>query len=270
MTTAPELDRRHRGPGRRVLTAVEFDVLWEWLGLGATPVVLRLDSPGRTHAERRGIVATGWQGLRRRGLADLNGPDPEVVRLMHLLAVPSRQVELRMRLGRELRAVAAGHPGATALAVRQDATVTLSSATEPVGAALGALPSAKAGSAHAVALPSADLEAATADAGERRSLADALVERGLTEDDAEQLEAMLRGTTRRGQLSVLAADQWGVLHRLRKVVGVLDTRHGRYLMQRDTAADGVEWTTLAPTDTARLHARLAALLTEAQARAGRI
>ncbi|HEX4252165.1 MAG TPA: ESX secretion-associated protein EspG, partial [Pseudonocardia sp.] len=68
MTAAPELDQRHRGPARRVLTAVEFDVLWEWLGLGATPVVLRLDSPGRTHTERRGIVATGWQGLRLRGL----------------------------------------------------------------------------------------------------------------------------------------------------------------------------------------------------------
>ncbi|MDT7601622.1 MAG: hypothetical protein QOK26_3699, partial [Pseudonocardiales bacterium] len=38
MTAAPELDREYRGPARRVLTAVEFDVLWEWLGLGATPV----------------------------------------------------------------------------------------------------------------------------------------------------------------------------------------------------------------------------------------
>ncbi|WP_028925962.1 ESX secretion-associated protein EspG [Pseudonocardia acaciae] len=271
-TTAPALDRQYRGPGRRVLTAVEFDVLWEWLGLGATPVVLRLDSPGRTHAERRGIVATGWQGLRQRGLADINGPDPEVVRLMHLLAVPSRQVELRMRLGRELRVVAAGHPGATALAVRQDATVTLSSATGPVGAALGALPPARPGPAHAVALPSADLEAATAEAGQGggRTLAEALAARGLTEDDAEQVEAILHATSRRGQLSVLAADHWGVLHRLRKVVGVLDTRHGRYLMQRATAADGVEWTTLAPTDTNRLHARLDTLLAEAEADAGRI
>src|SRR3981189_2829157 len=97
MTTAAGVAQRPRGPARRVLTAVEFDVLWEWLGLGATPVVLRLDSPGRTHSERRGNVASGWQGLRQRGLADLSGPDPEVVRLMHLLAVPTHQVELRMR-----------------------------------------------------------------------------------------------------------------------------------------------------------------------------
>ena len=39
------------GPGSPlVLTAVEFDVLWEDLGLGPTPAVLRLASRGRTRA----------------------------------------------------------------------------------------------------------------------------------------------------------------------------------------------------------------------------
>lgn len=270
MTTAAELARSYRGPARRVLTAVEFDVLWEWLGLGATPVVLRLDSPGRTHSERRGIVATGWQGLRQRGLADLSGPDPEIVRLMHLLAVPTCQVELRMRLGRELRVAAAARPGTTALALRQDETVTLSSAAGPVSATLGALPAAAAGPGRAVTLPSADLEAATTEAGGPAPMAETLTRRGVDREDAERLEAMLRGVTRRGQLSVLAADQWGVLHRLPRVVGVLDTRRGRYLMQRNTAADGVEWTTLAPTDLPRLRDRLDALLAEVEARASRI
>jgi hypothetical protein len=272
MTAAPELDQRHRGPARRVLTAVEFDVLWEWLGLGATPVVLRLDSPGRTHSERRGIVATGWQGLRLRGLADLNGPDPELVRLMHLLAAPTHQVELRMRLDRELRVVASARPGSTALAVRQDGTVTLAASSGPVGAALSSLPASRAGGGRSVTLPSADLEAATAEAGPAAAdaLADALAARGVDAADAELVQAMLGDVTGRGQLSVLAADQWGVLHRLRKVIGVLDTRHGRYLMQRDVAADGVEWTTLAPTDLTRLRYRLDALLADAEARAIRV
>ena len=269
MTAAPELDRRSRGPARRVLTAVEFDVLWEWLGLGATPVVLRLDSPGRTHNERRGIVATGWQGLRQRGLADLSGPDPEIVRLMHLLAVPTHQVELRMRLGRELRVAAAARPGTTALAVRQDGTVTLSSASGPVSATLGTLPGTPAGTGRSITLPSGDLEAATGESAGGQAMAEVLVERGIDAEDAELVEAMLRGATRRGQLSVLAADQWGVLHRLRKVVGVLDTPRGRYLMQRDTAADGVEWTTLAPTDLTRLRYRMDVLLAEAEISAGR-
>jgi hypothetical protein len=269
MTAAPDVSREHR-PGRRVLTAVEFDVLWEWLGLGATPVVLRLHSPGRTYAERRRIVAAGWHGLRERGLADVTGPDPEIVRLMHLLAMPTQQVELRMRLGRELRVVAAGRPGTTALALRQDATIALSRASHPVTAALEALPPATIGAGRVITLPSADLEAAVAEQGGGRGVAETLVARGLVEEDANQVEAMLRGTVRRGQLSVLAADPWGVLHRLRRVIGLLDTQHGRYLMQRDPAADGVDWTTLAPIDPARLRRRLDAMLAEAGARAGRV
>lgn len=270
MTTASPIDRtRGRHPGRRVLTAVEFDVLWEWLGLGATPVVLRLSSPGRTHEERRRIVAGGWDGLRQRGLADVDGADPEIVRMMHLLAAPTWQVELRMRLGRELRVLTAGRPGAATLAVRQDETVTLDSAADPVSAALGALPAEPAGPGGSVTLPSADLEAATARAARNRSLAESLTARGTPECDATLIDGVLRAGTRRGQLSVLAADQWGVLHRHRKVLGLVDTPRGRYLMHREPAADGVEWTTLAPIDLPRLRHRVRTLLDEARDRAAR-
>jgi hypothetical protein len=270
MTTASPIDRtRGRHPGRRVLTAVEFDVLWEWLGLGATPVVLRLSSPGRTHEERRRIVAGGWDGLRQRGLADIDGADPEIVRMRHLLAAPTWQLELRMRLGRELRVGTAGRPGAATLAVRQDETVTLDSAADPVSAALGALPAEPAGPGGSVTLPSADLEAATARAARNRSLAESLTARGTPECDATLIDGVLRAGTRRGQLSVLAADQWGVLHRHRKVLGLVDTPRGRYLMHREPAADGVEWTTLAPIDLPRLRHRVRTLLDEARDRAAR-
>ncbi|GAA5150417.1 ESX secretion-associated protein EspG [Pseudonocardia eucalypti] len=270
MTTAPPAPHRpRRGPVRRVLTAVEFDVLWEWLGLGATPVVLRLDSPGRTHTERRGIVATGWQGLRERGLADVSGPDPEIVRLMHLLAVPTCQVELRMRMGRELRAVAAARPGATVLAVRQDETVTLSAAPGPIGAIMEAMPPAPSGPGRAVSVPSADLDAAAAESEAGLGLAEALRYRGVPAEEAELVAAMMSGERRRGQISVLAADHWGVLHRLPKIVGMFETHRGRYLIQRDTAADGVDWTTLAPTTQPSLRHRLERLLTQAESRATR-
>ncbi|HWC81236.1 MAG TPA: ESX secretion-associated protein EspG [Pseudonocardiaceae bacterium] len=252
-----------------MLTAVEFDVLWEWLGLGATPVVLRLSSPGRTHEERRGIVASGWNGLRRRGLADVDGADPEIVRMMHLLAAPTEQVELRMRLGRELRVLAAGRPGAAALAVRQDETVTLGSATDPVAAALESLPPEPAGPGGSVTLPSADLESATGRAARGRNVAEVLIGRGVPECDAALLDGVLRAGTRRGQLSVLAADPWGVLHRHRKVLGLVDTPRGRYLMHREPADDGAEWTTLAPVELSRLRHRVRLLLDEARDRAAR-
>lgn len=271
MTAGAPVQPRFRAPERRVLTSVEFDVLWEWLGLGATPVVLQIDSPGRTHGERRQIVNAGWHGLRERGLADHTGPDPEVVRLMHLLAAPVRQVELRMRSGHDLRAVGAGRPGATALAVRQDATVALSSATQPIDAALSALPRLRPGAGRSVTLPSADLDSASAAAGAGQPMADALMELGVNPHDAELIQTIFGGITGRGQLSVLAADGWGVLHRLGRVVGVLDTRHGRYTIQRQAAVDSsVEWTTVAPTDVHRLRFRVDELLAETADRADRI
>jgi len=61
-------------PERRVLTDVEFDVLWERLGLGPTPIVLRLPSPGRTAMGRSDVQRAGWQALRNRGLAAASGP----------------------------------------------------------------------------------------------------------------------------------------------------------------------------------------------------
>jgi hypothetical protein len=269
MTSASSIDRVHGRPARRVLTAVEFDVLWEWLGLGATPVVLRLDSPGRTHAERARIVAEGWHGLRGRGLADRGGPDRELVRLLHLLAAPAEQLELRMRLGRELRALVAARPGAVALAVRQDATVTLSAASDPVAALLGVLPAEPAGPGGSASVPSAELEAATGRGARGRSVAEALGAAGVPEAESELVEGVLRDGTRRGQISVLAADRWGVLHRHRKVLGLVDTPRGRYLMHREPSGDGVDWTTLAPVDTPRLAHRVSGLLDEARARAAR-
>ncbi len=93
-----------------MLTAAEFDVLWEWLRLGATPVAFRLDSPGHTDAARAAIAGRGWRALRERGLADTTGPDPQLARLLHLLARPSAQLELRMCCGHRVRAGAASAP----------------------------------------------------------------------------------------------------------------------------------------------------------------
>lgn len=267
--SAPSV-RSFPAPGRRVVSSVEFDVVWEWLGLGAAPVVLRLDSPGRTHTERRQIVDAGWQGLRQRGLANLTGPEPELVRLMHLLAAPTSQIELRMRLDRELRAIAAGRPGTAALAVRRDDTVTLSALTQPVLGVVNTMPTIGTGAGHSVTLPSADLDAASNAAAGGEPIAETLHQHGLDRADAELVSSILGGVTGRGQLSALSADNWGVLHRSPRVIGVLDTRYGRYLTQRDVAADGSEWTTLAPVDAVRLRYRIEELLLDAEHRAHRI
>jgi hypothetical protein len=262
---------------RHVVTAVEFDVLWERLGLGPTPVVLRLESPGRTRTERREIEARGWQGLRERGLAGPTGAHPELTRLLRLLARPSVVLELRGWWGRTVRAMAAGAPDAGALAVRQDATVTVAPCGSLPGALLGVLPASGPGPGRATTLPTDVLTRALGAVhaspapGVARLAADgglraALVADGVPATDAALLGRMLSATDRRAQLVALTGDRWGGTTRAGGVLTVLDGSRGRYLLTRSTAEDGVEWTTVAPADDRRLRHRLGELLAGAAER----
>lgn len=235
---------------RHVLTAVEFDALWEQLGLGPSPVALRLRSPGSAPAQRRALVAAGWPALRDRGLAGPTGPEPELARLMRLLAGPAAQLELRATWGHSVRAIAAGGPGAGVLAVRQDATVTLGGCGSLPAGLLSVLPHAGPGSGRACTVPTAALTAAA-----------------LTTQTAP-VARLLDAVTGRAQLVALATDRCGVARRAGGVVGVLDTAGGRYLLTRSVRADGVEWITVAPADPGRLLLRVARLLDEATSAAG--
>lgn len=243
---------------RHVLTTAEFDVLWEWLGLAPTPVVLQLASPGRTHAERRSVQAAAWRGLRGRALAGSDGPDPEVARLLHLLGRPAEQLELRAWWGREVRVLAAGRHGAGALAQRDGDTVIVTACGSLPNGLLGQFPPADRGPGRACTVPSAALTSSRA-AGLRTALGDA----GVPAADAALLATMTTGTAGRAQVVALGADRWGVLRREGGVLGVLDGPRGRYLLTRSTGEDGVEWTTVSPADDRQLRHRIAELLATA-------
>ncbi|WP_214408262.1 ESX secretion-associated protein EspG, partial [Pseudonocardia lacus] len=88
----------------------------------------------------------------------------------------------------------------------------------------------------------------------------ALVNNGASAADAGRLARMLGGTERRAQLVALTGDRWGGTTRAGGVLVVLDGAPGRYLLTRSTGEDGVEWTTVAPTDDRRLRHRLGELL----------
>ena len=243
---------------RRVLTPVEFDVLWERLGLGPTPVILRLASRGRTRSERRSVRAAGWQAMRDRGLAGPAGPDPELTRLLHLLAHPTEQLELRAWWGRGVRALAAARADEGALAVRHDDTVTVSACGFLPSALVGVLPAASPGPGRSCTVPA---EALTS--GPLTDARATLLSYGVSAGDAGLLTRMLAGTGRRAQVVALAADRWGVARRDGGVLTVLDGPRGRYLLTRSTADDGAEWVTVAPTDDRRLRHRFAELLSTA-------
>ncbi len=254
----PEGQAHGPASAQRVLSAVELDVVWDGLGLGPTPAVLRLDSPGRTHSERRRVVADAWARLRARGLADPRGPEPELDRLLRLLAAPTERVELRAWGRTTVRAVAAAHDGTGALARRRGDAVVLQPCASLPAAVVDLLPAAPPGPGRAARVPTAALTAAH-DRPSSGGLRADLIARGGTPDEAGPFAQMLRGVDGRAQFGVLAPDRWGVLRRSADVVDVLDVLdgpRGRYLVTR--GVDG--WTTVAPTDGRRLRHRVAELL----------
>jgi hypothetical protein len=256
----PETSHRPGSVGTRrdgpVLSAVEFDVLWEALGLGPTPVVLQLTSPGRTHTERRRIVAGVWEGLCAQ---DRAGTAPDVEELLRLLAAAPARVELRAWGRSTIRAVTAADPdGAGVLARRHGDGVVLERCTSVSTAVVGLLPPASPGPGRAAAVPTSALATRPSTAGRRTDL----IAHGAAPDEAGTVARMLHGIDGRAQIGVLATDAWGALRRSPDVLEVLDGPRGRYLVTR--SADG--WTTVAPTDARRLRHRVAELLAEAQSR----
>lgn len=238
-----------------VLTGTEFDVVWEHLGLGATPVALRLPSPGRTREERRRVVAAGVAGLRARGLAGPAGPDPALVRLLTLLARPDRHLEVRGRFDDgPLRAVAAERDGDGVLAVHTGTAVTVTAAGSPAFAAVSALPRRAPGPGPAVTLPTAELA--------RVLDGDARTDPGAAGDDEQRarLASLLAGPAHRAQICAVRHDHWGSPARLPGHVAVVDTPRGRYRLTRGTGAHGgPEWSTLAPAGDGELRDRFAEL-----------
>nr|MDQ3578855.1 ESX secretion-associated protein EspG [Actinomycetota bacterium] len=76
-----------------VLSALEFDVLWESERLPAKHVAVQVPSPGRTHTERAELVASAMATLAQRGLVEGRRAVPELSDMLSLLAHPRISVD---------------------------------------------------------------------------------------------------------------------------------------------------------------------------------
>ncbi|MEV1291311.1 ESX secretion-associated protein EspG [Pseudonocardia sp. NPDC049635] len=239
-------------PHRFVLTAAEFDVVWEQLGLGTTPVALWVASPGRSTDERiRGVTAV-LSALRGRGLAGARGLAPGLVHLLTLLARPERQLEVRARFGSPLRAVTAENDDGGVVAVHSGGSVTIAAAGPPAHAAVSVLPPAPPGPGPATGIPTAELARLLGADGGTRPGRDVTPTGPVT-----RLESVLRGPARYAQVCAVRFDRWGNPDRPPGHVTVVDTARGRYRLTRDTEpAAGPEWVTLAPVSARALRALL--------------
>ncbi|MFC7341436.1 ESX secretion-associated protein EspG [Saccharopolyspora griseoalba] len=250
--------------GRVSLSPLEFDVLTEYLRLPRVPLVLKVPSPGRTYPERARLVESAWRSLGQRGLRDVGGLDPDLERMLHLLAAPEREVDGRLWLDRSVRVLAATDAERAVLVTKEAESLALRPAS-PTGLpreAVSVLPPLPAGPGRSVSVRSTDLDAAAREAGESpERLPAELRRRGVRADDAEGLAEMVAGATSRGQFGA-AARQRDRRERAERVIGFFDTAHGRYAQLRRRSPSGEDWSTIAPADDPRLIGHLAELLDE--------
>lgn len=252
-----------------VLSALEFDVLWESQRFSRRHVVLDVPSPGTTHTERAALVASAWDGLAHRGLASRGRADPDLADQLALLAAPQRSVDVWVWADREIRALAATSGRQAVLAVIDQGEVWLIPArhTSFVEAAVSVIGTCPVGRGRSVSVPLDALRAADADAdGDVRALADGLTEHGVGPDAAHDLAAMFTGIIARGQFGAERMTRDGRIQRASRVVAFHDTHRGRYLYLAAPSADGRQWATVTPVDSDRLIASVSELVDELSAR----
>ncbi|GAB3140549.1 ESX secretion-associated protein EspG [Amycolatopsis stemonae] len=249
-----------------VLSALEFDVLWESFGLPRRHVALDVPSEGITRAERSKLVESAWASLSERRLARNRRVSGEVADLLHLLARPQFGIDVWVWAEREIRGRAVSVRSQAVLAVVDHGEVWLIPATEDglPEAAVSVAGDLGPGIGQTVSIPYDVLRSADESArGDAKALVTALEDRGVELFHAQELSGMLLGQEARGQFGAERVGRDGVVHRAGRVVAFFDTDAGRYLFQVIPDRDGREWATITPADNALLATRIRELMAEA-------
>ncbi|SDG55029.1 EspG family protein [Lentzea fradiae] len=248
-----------------LLSTREFEVLWHALRLGRMPYPLDVPSAGDTESERKALVASTLESLRRRGVGD----DARLEELMRVLDEHDVSVDAVAGLDRTVRGLAASNGMLAVLAVIDNDKVGLTE-IRPTGLAreiVRLLPAGEAGPGSALSVRLETLQQAVAlqeaeeedddDSEDPWGAADeelddrqALLRAGLSAQDARQMDELAANR--------VAGGQFGVTHGRRRadvLINWFDTHQGRYLMVR---SDG--WLSLSPTDNDRIATRIDAVL----------
>ncbi len=253
-------------PSSVVLSALEFDVVWESQRFPRRHVVLDVPSPGVTRNQRAELVAAAWAGLAERGLAAHGRVEPELADRLALLAYPQRSVDGWVWTDREIRGLAAQAGRDALLAVVDRGEVWLIPARDSsfVEAAVSMGGECPAGRGRSVSVPVDVLRAAdVAAGGDAQALITELTELDVPLGKAQVLAGMFAGMVTRGQFGAERNVNGRAPRRAGRVVAFHDTDSGRYLYLTRPSADGRLWATVTPADNRTLATAVWELLDEA-------
>jgi hypothetical protein len=252
--------------GTIVLSALEFDILWEVELLPLRHPALEVPSPGVTHTERAHLIEQAWASLQARGLAKGRKASSELIDLLNLFAHPEITVDVWIWTDLEIKGLAVSAGYQALLGVVDTGEVWLIP-TRPGGLADAAVSVAgelAPGVGQSISVPHDILvEADTQARGEAKALVTALEDRDVPLWQAQELAGMLVGQEARGQFGVERAGRDGLMRRADRVVAFYDTDAGRYLFQLGRNTDGRDWATVTPAGSQLLAQRLRELLDEA-------
>jgi hypothetical protein len=252
-------------PSTVVLSALEFDVLWESQRFPRRHVALDVPSPGVTYRERAELVKSAWDALGERGLATGSRAEPALADRLAVLAHPDRSVDAWVWTDREIRGLAARVGREALLGVVDSGNVWLIPARDSsfVEAAVSVAGDCPAGYGRSVSVPLDALKAADRDAeGDPKALIVELSDRDVPLADAQWLAGMCTGITGKGQFGVERAKGGERPRRANRVVAFHDTDRGRYLYLTRPSADRRVWATITPADNARIATAVWELLDE--------
>jgi hypothetical protein len=253
-------------PSSVVLSALEFDVVWESLRLPARHVVLDVPSPGVTRNQRAELVATAWAGLTERGLADHGRADTELADRLALLAHPERSVDGWIWTDREIRGLAAqsGRDALLAVVDRDEVWLIPALDTSFVEAAVSIAGECPPGRGRSTSVPLDVLRSADrAAGGDAQSLVVELTELDVPLGKAQIMARMFAGLVGRGQFGAQRSDARRGTRRASRVVAFHDTGTGRYLYVTRPSPDGQVWATVTPADNRAVAAAVWELVDEA-------
>ncbi|MFL6122440.1 ESX secretion-associated protein EspG [Actinophytocola sp.] len=251
--------------GSIVLSKLEFDVLWESEGLPAKHEALTVPSPGRTHTERRQLVAKAFDDLEQKGLAKRDRAVPELADQLNLLAHHQLAIDSWVWTDHRISslAVLAGHNALLAAVDGPEVWLIPARETAIADAAVSIAGDVVAGPGLSVSVPTEVLAAADAEArGDVRLFAAELTGRGVAGPDAKTMAEMVRDMNVRGQFGVTRMQRDQRMRRADRLVAFHDTPRGRYVHLAKPNNDGRMWSTVTPADSRRLATCVEELMAE--------